>query len=428
VPPVIGSSIQQSQLAPPPLLVESGGKRSGARQFLAVLLTLCLGIFLADGFVSFADKSLVLFLNHHALVGVRAVTLFLTIILGLATYGAMGLTTSIPKRLFLPVTLFNPAAGLLLIVLAIYFYDRMALIRWIVSLCEVALGVAILAVLQGGLKLRWPLVRQAQLQPGRFSWLNLSVFGLMNLFVLLPGTIAYLIVCGSLALNHFTQGFVSLRPSGLTVQARNYVRNDGKRIELFPMAHIGDADFYRRVSESFPTNSVVLTEGVSDSQNLLTNRLTYKRPAKSLGLTEQQREFRPARGKLVRADVDIAEFNTNTIAFLNLMTPFYSKGITVELLTKLMNYVPPPDFEKQLWDDILTKRNQHLLKIIESRLTLSDTIVVPWGAAHMPGLAKQIEKMGFHQEESRDYVVIRFGPRPKVNPAAGKDSFPHQTN
>jgi hypothetical protein len=66
-----------------------------------------------------------------------------------------------------------------------------------------------------------------------------------------------------------------------------------------------------------------------------------------------------------------------------------------------MNYVPPPDFEKQLWDDILTKRNQHLLKIIESRLTLSDTIVVPWGAAHMPGLAKQIEKMGFHQEENR---------------------------
>lgn len=392
------------------------------RQFLALLLTLCLGLFLADAFVSFADKSFALFFNQHALSGIRELTLFFTLVSGLAIYVLMAFTTSIPKRLFLPVILFNPVAGLVLILLAIYFYGRMELVRWAVAVCEVVISLAILVLTQGGLRLRWPLVRQEQLPTGRFSWLNLSVFVLTNGLVLLPATIMYLVLCAGLALSHFTHGFVRLRPNGLTVQARKYIRDDGKRVQLFPMAHIGDADFYQRVSESFPTNSVVLAEGVSDDQNLLTNKLTYKRTAKSLGLTEQQKEFRPVRSSLVRADVDVSEFNTNTIAFLNLMTIAYSKGITMEFIANLMNYAPPPRFEQQLWDDILTKRNAHLLEVIQTRLTRSDTIVVPWGAAHMPGLAQEIEKMGFHQEGSRDYVVIRFGARPKGAKGTGKSS------
>jgi hypothetical protein len=42
-------------------------------------------------------------------------------------------------------------------------------------------------------------------------------------------------------------------------------------------------------------------------------------------------------------------------------------------------------------------------------LPQSDNIIVPWGAAHMPGLAKEIQKSGFRLDETREYVVIRFG-------------------
>ena len=390
-----------------------------------MLLSFFLGLFLAQAFLSFADKSLVLFFNQHELSAICEFTLLLTLISALVIYCLMGLTTSIPKRFFLPVTLFNPIAGLLLIFLAIYFYRRIELVRWLVALSGVLVGLAILCVLQGRVRLfQWPLVRQEDVPAGRFSWLNLSLFLLVNGLILLPGTLLYLVVCGGLALNHFTEGFVTLRPGGLTVQARNYVRDDGRRVQLFPMAHIGDADFYQRVSESFPSNSVVLAEGVSDNQNLLTNRLTYRRAAKSLGLTEQQKEFRPVRSKLVRADVDVSEFHTNTISFLNLMTTVYSKGITLDFIATLMNYAPPPGFEQELWDDILTKRNQHLLEVIQSRLTRSDMIVVPWGAAHMPGLEQQIKSMGFHQEGARDYVVIRFGPHRSGKPNSARSEQP----
>ncbi len=121
-----------------------------------------------------------------------------------------------------------------------------------------------------------------------------------------------------MAVNHFSEGFMTLHPGGFTVQVRKYVRNDGKVIELFPMAHVADADFYQQVSQTFPSNSIILMEGVTDINNLLTNKLSYKRMAKSLGLSEQKKEFKPTHGELVRADVDVDQFTPDTIDILNL--------------------------------------------------------------------------------------------------------------
>src|ERR1035441_1907555 len=109
-----------------------------------------------------------------------------------------------------------------------------------------------------------------------------------------------------------------LRRGGMTVQTRQYVRKDGKTIRLVPMAHVGEADFYQKLSRSFPTNSIILMEGVTDRRNLLTNELSYKRMATSLGVTEQGEEFNPTQGEMVWADVDVEQFTTNTIGFFNL--------------------------------------------------------------------------------------------------------------
>jgi len=68
------------------------------------------------------------------------------------------------------------------------------------------------------------------------------------------------------------------------------------------MAHIGEADFYRKVSQSFPSNSIILMEGVTDRKSLITNEASYKRAAKSLGLVEQEEEFMPTQGEMVMAD------------------------------------------------------------------------------------------------------------------------------
>jgi len=251
-------------------------------------------------------------------------------------------------------------------------------------------------------------VSKEQLGVRAFSWRNLVMFVLMNVFLLLPAVIVYVLVCASLAVGHFTDGFMALRPGGLTVEVRKYVRNDGKTIQLFPMAHVADAAFYQKVSKSFPTNSIVLLEGVTDDKNLLTNHITYKRMATALGLGEQHEDFKPVQGEMVRADVDTAQFSTNTIALLNLVMLLHAKGLTVETLLKLMANSQPPHVQEQLFDDILTKRNEHLLAEIHTHLPQTQDIIVPWGAAHMPGVAKEIQKSGFRLEQSDDYTVIRF--------------------
>jgi len=408
--------------SPPPPPLPPAGKTSSLRPLIVILLSLCLGLFLVDAAMSLMDDTLIVLFDVHVLSAFRGLTAFFAVLMAVLIYGLMALTPMIPKRLFLPVTLFNPIAGLVAIPLLVYFHGRSQQISWVISFCQLICGLAILRLVHGGLKAGWPLVPEKRLGTRRFSWLNLSVFLLVNAFVLLPVVIVYLALCASLAVDHFSEGFLALRPGGFTVQMRKYVRADGKTIRLFPMAHVGDAAFYREISQSFPANSIILMEGVSDDRNLLTNKPTYKRMAKSLGLAEQQKEFRPRQGEMVPADVDVDQFTTNTIDFLNLVMRIHSRGMNARDVRELIQYSPPPGFQEQLFDDLLRKRNQRLLEEIHSRLSESDNIIVPWGAAHMPGIAKEIQKSGFRLTETRQYVVIRFRSGGNKSKTAGKES------
>jgi hypothetical protein len=41
-------------------------------------------------------------------------------------------------------------------------------------------------------------------------------------------------------------------------------------------------------------------------------------------------------------------------------------------------------------------------------LLQADHVIVPWGVAHMPEIAKEIQKSGFTLNETQDFIVIRF--------------------
>jgi hypothetical protein len=283
------------------------------RQLFAIVCSLFLGLFIVDAVISFADSSLLLFFDIHLLTGIRAIIGLAAMLFAVLIYCLMGLSPMIPKRQFIALALFDPLAILISIPFLIFHFNQTLWIDWVISSCQVLLGLWVLYRFQRGLKFRWQLVPEEKLGPRTFSWRNLSGFVLANLLVLFPAAIIYLMCLGAVAVDHFTDGFMSLRPGGLTVHVRKYVRNDGKTIQLFPMSHIADAGFYRKVSQSFPTNSIVLTEGVTDEQHLLTNKINYRRMARSLGVAEQHENFNPTRGTIVRADIDVDQFTTNTI-------------------------------------------------------------------------------------------------------------------
>ncbi len=405
---------------PPPLTSDRTRKSSTVRQLIVILLSLYLGLFMADAVVSLVDDSLILFLDIHAFTAIRGVLFFFVTIMAVGTYGLMALTPMIPKRLFLPVTLFNPVAALVTLPLLIYSYSRIQEVAWVISFGQVIYCLSILYRLQGGFKFRWPLLAESQLSARRFSWSNLSVFLLLNGCVLLPVAVVYLFLCAALAVDHFSEGFAALRPGGLTVRARKYVRNDGKTIQLVPMSHIGESDFYRTLSQSFPTNAVILMEGVTDNRHLLTNRISYKRMAFTLGVTEQVEEFKPSPEQLVRADVDVELFASSTIDFLNRVMLVYSRGLNSGNVRELVQYSPPPDFEQNLIDDLLRKRNRRLLEEIQAQLPQSENIIVPWGVAHMPEIAKEIQRSGFRLEKTQEHVAIRFRSGGNKGKGAGK--------
>jgi hypothetical protein len=77
-----------------------------------------------------------------------------------------------------------------------------------------------------------------------------------------------------------------------------------------------------------------------------------------------------------------------------------------------MDSAPPPGSELQFFEDILRLRNRHLLGEIKRRLPDADLLIIPWGAAHMPEIARGLESSGFRLKDSQDHLAIRFGGRP----------------
>ncbi len=378
------------------------------KKFLSFLLSLCLGLFLADAVISFLDDSLILLLGIHVLAALRFLVALLASLASMQVYLLLGITPMVPKRFFLPVTLFMPLATLATIPWLIHHHEQFVQITWVLSLGQLALGLLILRWAQGALRFRWPLIPVEQLGGRKFSWWNLSGFVIGNLCLLAPAVLFHLMYCASLATDHFSAGFLALHPSGLSARAKTFVRSDGKTIRLIPMMHIGRSGFYNEIEKSFPTNSVVLTEGVTDRQKRLQHKLTYKKAASALGLVEQKEVFLPKQARKHWADVDIEQFSKGTIELLDLTAAIHSEGPTLANILRLLNKSQDPALADQLMNDILLKRNEHLLAEIGKEMGNSDVIVVPWGAAHMPGISEEIQKLGFKPVESQEFTVVDF--------------------
>lgn len=388
---------------PPPLPDQPEIPRVSQR---AIVLSLLIVMFLISGLVSFLDDTLLLF-NRTDLTLTRALVVLLMLPVGFITYLVVACSPGVPKRVFLPIALFIPVVNVAVLPLLIYFHSHAAWITWGASLFQLLAGYLMIHHLRTGERIVWPLFPESRLIQKKFRWSHFAAVMLAGAFVLIPALLACVAFSAKLAIGRFTDGFVELRGSGLVMDVREYERDDGRKITLVPMSHVGESGFYAELSQSFPDNAVVLLEGVSDHANILTIQTGYSRIAEAAGVVEQQKHFKP-RGRLVAADIDLSEFSPETLDLLKAAMLIHSKGVTAETMPILMKPTPP-NMQRQLMHDILTKRNHHLLKVIHEQLPEAGHIIVPWGAAHMPEIAAEIQKSGFKQTASREMTAIRFG-------------------
>lgn len=369
-----------------------------AHPVIAMLLKGFLVLFLIQAAVALMDDTALWITGSSWLSGLRVLLVLLLVPAMLAVYGMLALFPSIPKRCFLPLALYAPLATLASLPAMIYFHKHETAILWLISLIQCVAGGVV-----------WWKMRRAGdafLSERMFSWRHTVGFVIVNLGIALPLCLVYLVACASLAASHFTDGFVKLRMEGLVLQEREYTRSDGKTVVLAPMAHVADAGFYHQLGASFPDAGVVLMEGVSDEEGLLSTKPGYGKMSEGLGLSEQQKEFKP-RGETVAADVDVREFSKSSIDMLKKVLLIHSEGVTPRTLP-ILQEPTTPTMRDELFADLLEKRNQHLLVVLREHLPKSDHLVVPWGAAHMPGIAEGVLAEGFTLSRRKDHVAVRF--------------------
>src|SRR6267378_7026928 len=75
-PPVIGAPPPSVASFPPVLPPNPPPRARPGRQLLAIILSVCLGLFLADAIISLIDDSLSLFFGVHYLTGIRGLVFF----------------------------------------------------------------------------------------------------------------------------------------------------------------------------------------------------------------------------------------------------------------------------------------------------------------------------------------------------------------
>jgi hypothetical protein len=297
-----------------------------------------------------------------------------------------------------------------------------------------AMGLAALATYAAIYWRMGSVVMRAVDLPFKEVWLIRTIAATLVLFagvsVMTMG--GYLWAIGAM-LEQQAGGYLDFTWSELRVREDVYEK-DGRRVYLVGMIHIGEADFYARVKKDMPDDALFLTEGVSDSKNLMSDGLNYRNAARVLGL-EAQPAFEdpseaeaPASGETAQdgaveplppvpkgqtfrnADVDVSEFDPRTIALLRKIGGLYAGGDAVTFILRFVQFATTmsPEEYALMQQDVLNMRDAYVLMELDKVPNAYRNIVIPWGAAHLPGIAKGLESRGYVMTETRQRVVARY--------------------
>jgi len=395
---------------------------------LSLVLSLALGFFAVNAALGVLDDLMLATLSSQAFTLFRALSSLLMMPVTVVLFLMMAIWPGIPKRVFMIVVLFIPVATIVSLPLFAYFFPHFAWVSLAISVVQLLTALLCVLHLRGSKAPTWPLVSDASLgrkivrqdvaqetpvpHSGecaygmRFRFTHFLGVIAMGFVVILPTLLLGALFSGKLAIREFSDGFVDVSFQGVSMEVREYVREDGKKVTLVPMSHVGESKFYETLAQSFPADAVVLMEGVSDKQKLLPNAPNYSKMATLIGAAEQQKVFKP-KGTMVNADLDVSEFSPETLKLLKAALAFHTQGLTPETLAAF-SQPAEPGLEKRLMDDVLFKRNQHLIKVLHEKLPETQHIIVPWGAAHIPDIASKIEAAGFRVVRQEKHLAIRF--------------------
>lgn len=387
------------------------------------LTTFFLYAFLADGLLSIVD-----ILSRggapDTLPDVVAVGVSLAVlVLGFVLFVGMVFTPRLSKRLLLPPILFLGFT----VVWTLLFGDREILA---LSFAETLLALGLIV---GFWKDPSAGIQDFTSHRPAFTFRNFACTGLLNGTMGLCLASLIFLICAQKVRCKFeesTDGYVTIQPGGISLDERTFRRGD-QEIRLVSMIHVAKSGFYDEVAKGLPASAtaVVLLEGISDREHRLTGKLDYSNFAQLIGVNSQKESSfsaqaakgvaetkrNDAEGKeqtnleYRSADVDISDFKPATIRWIQAVAHLLESSNLRELLQKYSETSKALESGNEAaFNDVLDKRNEHLLGEIQSALEAHSMVVVPWGAKHMPGVQSEIEKWGFVETARVPHQAVRF--------------------
>jgi hypothetical protein len=210
---------------------------------------------------------------------------------------------------------------------------------------------------------------------------------------------------------HSAGGFITLARDGVYADERVYTRDD-KTVYLIGMVHVADRSFYENVFGFIPpTSAVILAEGVSDKDNRFQGDLSgVGRLAEERGLVHQSAVPMPTGIAIEFADIDAGDLSENSVEFVNALMAALDAGSLREGAKHLRPYYEASHVNEAVAavDELIELRNAHLLERLVDALGRYDHVVVPWGAAHMPGIEEGVLSHGFELGIRRSRRVFGF--------------------
>lgn len=196
--------------------------------------------------------------------------------------------------------------------------------------------------------------------------------------------------------------YIKFENGSLLMTEKVFKKGDTK-VRLIPMMHIGKKEFYHELNKDLDlSNTLYLLEGVKDEKNLIKG-IDHKKTAKFIGTDSQSDEFKPGENlgeefknievKTLVADIDASELSKPTVEILNFMSD-ENKDNMITKYMELSEMLQKKE-NQTLYYDIIEKRNSHLISLFEENESKYETIIIPWGALHMPDIEKRLEAMGY---------------------------------
>jgi hypothetical protein len=387
----------------PPSLPPSDARQTREQQphgagWKAFILNAYVLAFAAEGALHLLGNKLAQ--NALSIVCPLVMLLVLLMVLMIGSY------RNLPWRPIAPALLFSLWEGCLFLPVPAYIEaGNLAILTGSLNL---AIGAAVLLMVRNFTGGRGVLFKDKHFHACEFSLARTLKATFLKLFILFPLFLVYLAGSAQLMVAKLSAGFLQIDRKGLHTESRTY-ELDGRKIHLIPTVHIGSAGFYEKITSNLPVGeTVLLPEGVTDRKGLIKSHLDYGAPADSIGLAAQP-YFAPKKAGPVHhpCDIDISEMKPETVAVLNCVARAIqaaSEGNTVGALAAI-GEMGEPDMN-HLVADVLELRNTRVIQGLKQVIGGYEHVAIPWGAAHMPGIEREILRLNARLLESHSNTVF----------------------